>query len=103
LKLNLAPHVPDDIVDSVLQQFQPALERPGIKTQWNGRQRRVLAIDGNSFAHHGQGRFQLKRRLSHFQRYFFQLNRTGKNLGGIDQELRLYGSLARKAQQGGNL
>jgi hypothetical protein len=31
------------------------------------------------------------------------LNRTGKNLGGIDQELRLYGSLARKAQQGGNL
>jgi hypothetical protein len=51
LKLNLAPHVPDDIVDSVLQQFQPALERPG----------------------------------------------------SIDQELRLYGSLARKAQQGGNL
>jgi hypothetical protein len=41
----------------------------------------VLAIDGNSFAHHGQGRFQLKRRMSHFQRYFFQLNRTGKNLG----------------------
>jgi hypothetical protein len=31
LKLNLAPHVPDDIVDSVLQQFQPALERPGIR------------------------------------------------------------------------
>jgi hypothetical protein len=24
LKLNPAPHVPDDIVDSVLQQFQPA-------------------------------------------------------------------------------
>jgi hypothetical protein len=31
LKLNPAPHVPDDIVDSVLQQFQPALERPGIR------------------------------------------------------------------------
>jgi hypothetical protein len=28
LKLNLAPH---DIVDSVLQQFHPALERPGIR------------------------------------------------------------------------
>jgi hypothetical protein len=31
LKLNLAPHVPDDVADSVLQQFQPALERPGIR------------------------------------------------------------------------
>ena len=31
LKLNPAPHVPDDIVDSVLQQFQPALERRGIR------------------------------------------------------------------------
>jgi hypothetical protein len=102
LKLNLAPHVPDDIVDSVLQQFQPALERPGIRHNGMGG-KEVLAIGGNSFARHGQGRFELKRRLSHFQRYFFQLNRTGKNLGGIDQELRLYGSLARKAQQGGNL
>jgi hypothetical protein len=26
VELNPAPHVPDDIVDSVLQQFQPALE-----------------------------------------------------------------------------
>ena len=80
MKLNLAPHVPDDIVDSVLQHLQPALEQPGIRHNGMG----------------GQGRFELKRRLSHFQRYFFQLNRTGKNLGGIDQELRLYGSLARK-------
>jgi hypothetical protein len=36
LKLSSAPHVPDEIVDAVLQQFQPALERRGIETQWRG-------------------------------------------------------------------
>jgi hypothetical protein len=39
LKLNLAPHVPDDIVDSVLQQFQPALERPRLSLNFSHRLR----------------------------------------------------------------
>jgi signal transduction histidine kinase len=49
-KLNRAPHVPDDIVDSVLQQFQPALERRGIKTHWKGDAKKDVAIDGDAFA-----------------------------------------------------
>jgi hypothetical protein len=49
LKLNPAPHVPDDIVDSLLQQFQPPLERPGIRrNEWEAK--KGVAIDGNSFA-----------------------------------------------------
>lgn len=50
LKLSPASHVPDDIVDSVLQQFQPALDRRGIKTQWNGAAKKGIAIDGDAFA-----------------------------------------------------
>jgi hypothetical protein len=49
LKLNPAPHVPDDNVDSVLQQFQPALEGLAQDTmEWEAK--KGVAIDGNSFA-----------------------------------------------------
>lgn len=49
LKLSPAPHVPDDMIDSVLRQFEPALERRGIRTQWTGAARKGIAIDGDAF------------------------------------------------------
>jgi signal transduction histidine kinase len=50
LKLSPAPHVPDEIVDAVLRQFQPALERRGITTQWKGGAKEIMEIDGDVFA-----------------------------------------------------
>jgi signal transduction histidine kinase len=50
LTLSPAPHVPDEIVDAVLQQFQPALERRGIETQWHGAAKSAINIDGDAFA-----------------------------------------------------
>ncbi len=50
LILNPAGHVPDDIVDSVLQQFQPALKRRGIETQWKGAAKKNISIDSDAFA-----------------------------------------------------
>jgi signal transduction histidine kinase len=49
LKLSPARHVPDEMIDSVLEQFQPALERRGIGTQWNGAAKKGIAIDGDAF------------------------------------------------------
>ncbi|MDB6080332.1 MAG: kdpD, partial [Akkermansiaceae bacterium] len=50
LKLSPTPLVPDEIVESVLQQFQPALERRGISTRWNGDAKQRIAMDGDAFA-----------------------------------------------------
>ena len=50
LTLSPAPHVPDEIVDAVLQQFQPALDRRGIETQWHGAAKSGMTIDGDAFA-----------------------------------------------------
>ena len=50
LKLSPAPKVPDAVIDAVLQQFQPALERRGIEVQWRGAATKSLAIDGDAFA-----------------------------------------------------
>jgi signal transduction histidine kinase len=50
LTLSPAPHVPDEIVEAVLRQFQPALERRGIETQWRGAAKSGMTIDGDAFA-----------------------------------------------------
>jgi signal transduction histidine kinase len=42
--------VPDEIIDSVLQQFQPALERRGIVLDWNGNANERCRIDGDALA-----------------------------------------------------
>jgi signal transduction histidine kinase len=42
--------VPDEIVEAVLQQFQPALERRSIETQWRGAAKSGMTIDGDAFA-----------------------------------------------------
>jgi signal transduction histidine kinase len=49
-QLSPAANVPDEIVASVLQQFQPALERRGIRTQWSGEAGQCVSIDGDAFA-----------------------------------------------------
>lgn len=46
----LAVHVPDDVIDSVLQHFQPALERRGIVIHWNGRAKERCRIDADALA-----------------------------------------------------
>jgi signal transduction histidine kinase len=37
-------------VESVLQQFQPALQRRGIETHWKGAAKRNISIDSDAFA-----------------------------------------------------
>ena len=47
---NPAEHVPDEIIHSVLQQFQPALERRGIQTNWSGAAKERMYLDGDALS-----------------------------------------------------
>jgi signal transduction histidine kinase len=47
---NPAEHLPDEIIHSVLQQFQPALERRGMQTNWSGAAKERMYFDGDALS-----------------------------------------------------
>jgi signal transduction histidine kinase len=47
---NLAEHVPDEIIDAVLQQFQAALARRSMQTNWRAAAKQRMMIDRDALA-----------------------------------------------------